>query len=464
MKLFTARLASCFMSLTFAQDISIESFAPGLSNPVNFKHAGDDRLFVTERRGTITVINADGSVNAFSFLNIDDRVTNSGSEQGLLAMAFHPNYTSNGFFYINYIDHNEDTVISRFTRSSINVADPNSGVILLNIVQPFVKHNGGNMHFRPDGYMYITLGDGGAVGDPENRAQSLNTLLVKIFRIDVDATEMGSYDIPLDNPFFGDTAALGEMWAYKLRNTGNFYFDRTTGDLWSADVGDSQIEEINKVDAPSTDGENYGWKCFEGNSTFVSQTSCSTITHKAPVTQYTHSSTGECSITRDYVYRIPIQTTLQGLYFFVDSCNDSIGFAEGATPRNYDISFIENYSEFSISAFGEDINGELYRPSLFQGSLFKLKDVDLRVQDQSVTKRNMFPNPVKDVLTFDAVSTSNQIESITIHDTQGELIATHSNFEEQLITIPTTSLTTRFHIVEISNSKGDRSIRKLIVK
>jgi hypothetical protein len=164
------------------------------------------------------------------------------------------------------------------------------------------------------------------------------------------------------------------------------------------------------------------------------------------------------------VYRIPIQTTLQGIYFFADSCNDSIGFAEEATPGNYDISFIENHSEFSISAFRKDINGELYRPSLFQGSLFKLKDVDLRVQDQSVTKRNMFPNPVKDVLTFDAVSTSNQIESITIHDTQGELIATHSNFEEQLITIPTTSLTTRFHIVEISNSKGDRSIRKLIVK
>ena len=469
MKKITFLLACCFVSLTFAQEISLESFVTGLSSPVNVKHAGDDRLFVVERDGRIKVINADGSVNSTNFLDIDGRVTDFGGEQGLLAMAFHPNYTSNGFFYVNYIDNNEDTVISRFTRSSTGIADPNSEVIMLNVSQPFGNHNGGDLHFGPDGYLYISLGDGGSGGDPGNRAQSLNTLLGKMLRIDVDVTPGQitagtTYLIPSDNPFVSNSAALDEIWAYGLRNTWKFSFDRSTGDLWTADVGQNQIEEINKVEASSTGGENYGWKCFEGTSTFSSQSGCSTITHETPVAQYTHGSTGGCSITGGYVYRGSIQTSLQGLYVFADFCSDDIGVVEETTPDNYEISFIENLSGLGISAFGEDVNGELYVVSLFQGSISKIVQDNLSVEDQSINDIKMYPNPAKNNLTFDLLNTSNQVESITIHDVQGKLMATYSSFEEQLITISTEMLSTGLYLIEIKDSKGKRNIRKLIIE
>ncbi|TXE17426.1 T9SS type A sorting domain-containing protein [Psychroserpens burtonensis] len=464
MKKITFLITCCFVSLTFAQDISLEPFATGLSNPVNIKHAGDDRLFVAERDGRIKVMNTDGSINPTNFLDIDGRVTDFGGEQGLLAMAFHPNYASNGYFYVNYIDNNGDTVIARFTRSSADIADPNSEVVLLSVVQPFGNHNGGDMHFGPEGYLYISLGDGGAADDPGNRAQSLNTLLGKMLRIDVDATDMGNYGIPADNPFVGNSAALNEIWSYGLRNTWKFSFDKTTGDLWTADVGQNQIEEINKALASSTGGENYGWKCFEGNSIFSSQTSCNTITHEAPVAQYTHSSTGGCSITGGYVYRGTTKITLQGLYFFADFCSDDIGYVQETTPGNYDISFIEDLSGLGISAFGEDFDGELYVVSLFQGAIFKLNEVDLSIDNQSISNIKMYPNPAKTILTFASSNASNQIESITIHDTQGQLIVSHSNFEKHLITIPTEFLTIGVYIVQISNKRGDRSVRKLIVE
>lgn len=457
------------MSLTFAQDISLESFVTGLSSPVNVKHAGDDRLFVVERDGRIKVINADGSVNSTNFLDIDNLVTDFGGEQGLLATAFHPNYATNGFFYVNYIDNNENTVISRFTRSAVGIADPNSEVVLLNVVQPFGNHNGGDLHFGPDGYLYISLGDGGSGGDPGNRAQSLGTLLGKMLRIDVDVTPEQitagtTYLIPADNPFVGVSTALDEIWSYGLRNTWKFSFDRTTGDLWTADVGQNEIEEINKVDASSTGGENYGWKCFEGTTIFSNQTGCDTITHETPVAQYDHSSTGGCSITGGYVYRGTTQTTLEGLYFFADFCSDNIGYVKEVSLGNYDLSFVEDLSGLGFSAFGEDVNGELYIVSLYQGAIFKINEEILNVEEQSLGDIKMFPNPANNQLTFDSTNTSNQIESITIYDVQGKIMASHSNFEEPLIIISTEMLAIGLYVVEIKNSKGNRSIRKLIIE
>ncbi|WP_040279950.1 PQQ-dependent sugar dehydrogenase [Psychroserpens damuponensis] len=469
MKNITCLLACCMMSLTFAQDISLESFATGLSSPVNIKHAGDDRLFAAERAGTIKIINTDGSLNTTNFLDIDNLVTDLGGEQGLLAMAFHPNYATNGFFYVNYIDNNQNTVISRFTRSSFGIADPNSKVILLNILQPFSNHNGGDLHFGPDGYLYISLGDGGSGGDPDNRAQNLNTLLGKMLRIDVNVTPAEiaagtTYLIPADNPFISDSAALDEIWAYGLRNTWKFSFDRSTGDLWTADVGQNFIEEINKVDASSTGGENYGWKCFEGTSIFSSQAGCDTINHETPVAEYSHGSTGGCSITGGYVYRGTNQSTLDGLYFFADFCNDDIGYVEEVSPGNYDLTFVEDLSGLGLSAFGEDVNGELYIVSLFQGTVFKINEDNLSVDNHSTSAIKMYPNPANTLLNFNTLDTTNQIESIAIHDVQGKLIARHSNFEEQLITISTEMLTTGLYIVDIRNSNGDKSIRTLIIK
>ena len=250
-------MLSLFSLIGFAQDIELEVFATGFSSPVNVKHAGDDRLFVVERAGVIKILNADGTVNSAPFLDINSRVINSGGEQGLLALAFHPNYTANGFFYVNYINNSGDTVISRFTRSSENAADPNSEVLLLTISQPFSNHNGGDMHFGPnDGYLYISTGDGGSAGDPVNYGQNTSSLLGKMLRIDVDGTSEGNYGIPNDNPFVGNGAVLDEIWAIGLRNPWKWSFDRSNGDMWIADVGQSNKEEINRVPASSTGGEN----------------------------------------------------------------------------------------------------------------------------------------------------------------------------------------------------------------
>ncbi|WP_047546960.1 PQQ-dependent sugar dehydrogenase [Psychroserpens sp. Hel_I_66] len=464
MKKITFFIACCLFSIINAQEISLEIFATGFSSPVNVKHAGDDRLFVVERGGIIKVLNGDGTVNTTPFLDIDDRVTDFGGEQGLLAMAFHPDFANNGFFYVNYIDNSQNTVISRFTRSSIDTADPSSELVLITVTQPFSNHNGGDLHFGQDSYLYISLGDGGSGGDPGNRAQSLNTLLGKMLRIDVDATDAGNYGIPADNPFITDSAALNEIWAYGLRNPFKFSFDRTTGDLWIADVGQNLIEEVNKVDANSNGGENYGWKCFEGNSVFLNSTECSAITHQPPVAQYTHSSTGGCSITGGYVYRGSTQTNLQGLYFFADYCNDNIGVVEETSTDNYQLSFIEELSGIGISAFAEDVNGELYVVSLFQGTISRIVEDVLTIEETSINDIKMFPNPAKNNVTFDLLTSSNQLESIVILDIQGKIIQSQSSFDKQLTTISTQFLNSGLYIVEINNNKGDKSIRKLIVQ
>ncbi|MCB0428039.1 MAG: PQQ-dependent sugar dehydrogenase, partial [Mangrovimonas sp.] len=217
-------------------DIDIVEFANSFVSPVSIKNAGDDRLFVVEKRGWIKIVNTDGSVNATPFLNIDNLVIDTGSERGLLGLAFHPNYASNGYFYVNYINNSGNTVISRFSRnvSDPNLANPNSETILMTINQPFSNHNGGDLEFGPDGYLYIGTGDGGSGGDPNGNGQNLNSLLGKMLRIDVDS---GSpYSIPSDNPYVSDANpnTLAEIWAYGLRNPWRFSFDSTTGDLWIA--------------------------------------------------------------------------------------------------------------------------------------------------------------------------------------------------------------------------------------
>jgi len=471
MKTFTLFLACLIMSFANAQDITLELYASGFSNPVNIKHAGDDRLFVVERGGVIKIVNSDGSVNATPFLDIDPRVTNNGGEQGLLALAFHPDYVTNGFFYVNYIDNDGDTVISRFTRSTFTTADENSEVVLLNISQPFGNHNGGDMHFSPnDGYLYISTGDGGAGGDPGNRAQNQTLLLGKMLRIDVDVTQAQidagtTYLIPSDNPFVSDSAVLDEIWANGLRNPFKFSFDSANGDMWIADVGQSNREEISRVPGTSTGGENYGWKCFEGTSTFSTVTGCSTITHTPPVVEYNYGgSPFRCAITGGYRYRGSMQTGLQGLYFFADYCSDEIGYVEETSTDNFSLTFFGVSSPGAYSAFGEDVNNELFVAGLFNGGIYRIVDANLSVGDTSINSVKMYPNPAKNNLTFDVLESSNQLSSINIHDIQGKLIQSHSDFNSQLITISTKSLNSGVYIVEILNTNGNKSIRKLIVE
>ncbi|WP_439152644.1 PQQ-dependent sugar dehydrogenase, partial [Winogradskyella sp.] len=305
----TTAIIICLLitALLNAQDLDLAVFAQNLINPVNIKHAGDTNLYVAEQDGFIKVIDENGNVLPTPFLDIDDRVYDVaffGDERGLLGLAFHPDYTNNGYFFVNYINNLGNTVISRFERDTNNpdVAIPGSEEIILTFTQPAYNHNGGDMHFGADGYLYIGSGDGGFSGDPSNNAQNLNTFLGKILRIDVDNVILpDTYSIPPDNPFISDANALDEIWAYGIRNPWKFSFDSITNDMWIADVGQNAFEEMNLATS-SESGINYGWRCYEGNAPFNIASCPGNPTLKSPVAVYTHA-TGRCSVTGGYRYR-----------------------------------------------------------------------------------------------------------------------------------------------------------------
>ncbi len=452
-------------AFSFSQDIELETFATGFSSPVNVKHAGDDRLFVVERAGVIKILNSNGNTNTTPYLDINSLVINTGGEQGLLAMAFHPNYSVNGFFYVNYINNSGDTVISRFTRNGVDTADSGSEVILMTISQPFINHNGGDMHFGPnDGYLYISTGDGGNAGDPGDRAQNLTLLLGKMLRIDVDGTSNGNYGIPPDNPFVTNSAALDEIWSYGLRNPWRFSFDRSNGELWIADVGQSSREEINRVSATSPGGENYGWRCYEGNSTF-NTTSCPAMnTLTFPVAEYTYGgSPFKCSITGGYRYRGTQQSSLNGLYFFADYCSDEIGVVRETSPDVFQLTIEDRFIGEGFSAFAEDINGELYTVGLDSGAISRIVDVLLSVEEETFKSVKMYPNPSDYILNFDATGSSIQINSIAFYNILGKNIKTVSGFTNQNISISTKNMASGIYLVEISDVNGNKDTRKLVV-
>ena len=336
-------------------DLVFERVVGGLALPVNITNAGDGsgRLFVNEQAGRI-VIHDGEDILATPFLDIRGRVLCCG-ERGLLGLAFHPNYEENGRFFVNYINGFGDTVISEFLVSADpNVALPGSGTVLLKISQPFGNHNGGQLQFGPDGFLYIATGDGGSGGDPGDRGQSLFTLLGKILRIDVDSG--APFAIPPSNPFVGQPA-LREIWAYGLRNPWRFSFDRETGDLFIGDVGQNTVEEIDFQRAGSPGGENYGWRRMEGTRCFRPAGGCNDGSLVLPIIDYSRDSGGG-SVTGGYRYRGVSFPGLEGIYFYADfvtraffaaTQNNGVWIPMGPRPTS-----------FSISTFGEDEAGEVY--------------------------------------------------------------------------------------------------------
>jgi glucose/arabinose dehydrogenase len=353
--------------------LEFQEIASGFSSPVFLTHApGDfDRLFIVERGGTIRIIK-NGTTLASPFLDISSLVQ-SGNEQGLLGLAFHPDFPDSSYIYVNYTRPGGDTRVARFTvTANPDVADPGSLSTVLDVVQPFSNHNGGMLAFGPDDYLYLGMGDGGSAGDPEENAQSDTTLLGKMLRIDVNTVP---YAVPGSNPYVGDAGILDEIWAFGVRNPWRWAFDRTTGDLWMADVGQGQLEEINYQAVTSTGGENYGWDIMEGTDCYEPSVGCDQTGLVMPLYEYSHSA-GRCSITGGYVYRGCAIPDLDGWYFYGDYCTGEVwriirlasGLYQGPEP-------IETISSFQLSSFGEDAYGELYLVELNTGIIRKLVHV-----------------------------------------------------------------------------------------
>lgn len=378
MKNILFQLCFCFFSISLlGQTIELEEIASGFDSPVDIANAGDDRLFIVERSGRIKIIDGSGAILATPFLDIDNIVHNAGfqSEQGLLGLAFHPDYITNGYFFLNYIDNEDSTVIARYSRdaSNPNLADPNSEVILMTIHQNYNNHNGGCIKFGPDGYLYIGMGDEGSSNDPMNNSQNPQSLHGKMLRIDVSNN---SYTIPTDNPFITDPNTLNEIWALGLRNPWRFSFDRATGDLWIGDVGQGAWEEINYQPSSSTGGENYGWRCYEGNHVNgqVSQVDCeNSDQYDAPVYEIMHpGGFGEvCSITGGFVYRGSEYPSLVGKYICADFCSGEFFTVEPDGGGGWIGQEVADFN-YPITTFGEDVNGELYCASL-SGEIYKVK-------------------------------------------------------------------------------------------
>ncbi len=356
-----------------APQIQLTPIVSGIDSPLAITHAGDGsgRLFITLQIGRILIYDGQQVLPA-PFLDIGSLIT-AEAERGLLSLAFHPDYVSNGFLYVNYTDLNGDTVVARYTVSADpDVVDPASAVILLNIPQPFANHNGGQLQFGPDGYLYIGMGDGGGGGDPSDNAQSLNSLLGKMLRIDVNAGP--PYGIPPDNPFIGDPAALPEIWALGLRNPWRFSFDRLTGDLWIADVGQDDLEEVNVQAGSSAGGENYGWRRMEGTNCFNPAAGCNDGSLTLPILQYDHSL--GCSISGGYRYRGQDHPGLAGIYFYGDFCTGRIWGASSDAAGSWTAAELLD-TDLRISAFGEDEAGEIYVAYLSSnaGAVFRIGEV-----------------------------------------------------------------------------------------
>ena len=366
-------------------NLSLVPFASGFTGPLGVIGADDGRIFVLEQAGVIKIVQPNGTVLTTPFLDIQSRVDSSSNEEGLLGMALDPDFANNGYFYLNYInsDPGRHSRISRFNLTGPNVANPGSEEILLTIDQPNSNHNAGHILFGPDGYLYIPMGDGGGSGDSGNLAQNPANMLGKIIRIDVsqaaDETAecwgdgTGNYAVPISNPFVAAVdGSCDEIWAIGVRNPWQSSFDRATGDFYIGDVGQNAWEEINFQPAASTGGENYGWRCYEGNHPFNTGGCASADNYNFPIFEYPHPQ--GCSVTGGYVYRGSQFPDMIGHYIFTDYCQgvfwDLVPDGSGGWTSNEH----SNLAAFGYSAFGESSDGELYVANIGDGILYHLQE------------------------------------------------------------------------------------------
>jgi len=415
---------------SIAQDLRIEVI-PGFQfiEPVDIVTtymSDDSRVFVLEKPGSIYIVDDPDAESPSKletpFLEIKNQV-DDGFEGGLLGLAFHPNYQSNGFFFLHYTVQLAGTFYTRISRWSVssdnpNLADVNSEEIVIEIAQPFKNHNGGDIAFGPDGMLYIPLGDGGGAGDPLESGQNRTSLLGKVLRIDVNELP---YSIPSDNPFVNDDFTLDEIWSLGWRNPWKVSFDRETGDFWAADVGQNLIEELDFEPAGDLGGKNYGWNCFEGLSDYDPSLCPDGIDHTEPIFWYDQSQ-GWKSITGGHVYRGTRHTDLIGKYIFTDYEDSRVFWLTERLPsgdfstKRYDFTGAGLPSK--VATFGESSKGELYFATLINGQLWRVStDVVNNSKATEVSAFTIAPNPVQDFLMIDAEEKG--IEKSRIYDLSG---------------------------------------------
>jgi glucose/arabinose dehydrogenase len=364
-----AAVGSAAPSVAEWPQISLVKRFSGLTQPVHITHAGDGsgRLFFVEQPGRIRVSRG-GTLLPVPFLEIVSRVSCCG-ERGLLSVAFPSGYGSKRYFYVDYTDTAGNTVISRFRLGAdLDAADPGSEQIVLTIAQPYSNHNGGQLAFGLDGYLYVGMGDGGSGGDPQNNAQSPTSLLGKILRIDVESGA-APYAVPVSNPFAGRAGYRGEIWALGLRNPWRFSFDRRTGDLFIGDVGQNRYEEVDFQPAGDPGGENYGWRIMEAGHCY-DPNPCDQTGLLQPVFEYDHSQ--RCSVTGGFVYRGSLYPRMQGVYFFADYCSGRLWGLRRDGGSWQSTQLLD--SPYTVSTFGEDEAGNVYLADYGRGDVYQVTD------------------------------------------------------------------------------------------
>ena len=361
------------MSNLLLQGLSAPSEVTAIVDP------GDGRLFVAIKDGRILIINHDGVIEDQLLLDIRDRVFASGFEVGLLGLAVHPDYESNGYIYVYFnrmIDGKLVSDLARFEVSSSGTADPQSEQNLLRLHEPYHIHQAGALQFGPnDGYLYVATGDGGTPFDQAGFSQSLKSLHGKILRIDIN--QGSPYAIPADNPFVDDSKALGEIWAYGLRNPWRFSFDSKTGDLYIGDVGDAHWEEIDLISAGTGGGQNFGWPCYEGQEFFVPEVCNSHQQYTMPIFTYAHEQDiKHCSITGGFVYHGSQLPELEGQYLFADLCAGSIWALSQNGLNGWESKRWTHFTQ-NWSTIGERSDGELFLGTIDTNEIYKLTRVGI---------------------------------------------------------------------------------------
>jgi glucose/arabinose dehydrogenase len=414
--------------------LRLQDFSEGYDQPIGIENAGDSRLFIVEQGGKIWICDTTGKKSDSPFLNISDRVTHGGFEQGLLGLAFDPNYSVNGYFYVNYTNDDGNTRVSRFSVKPNNPdkADKNSEVVLIKQHQPFINHNGGCMRFS-EGYLYVSFGDGGDAADPFNNAQNPGTLLGKIIRIDVTHGSNGkNYAIPPTNPFVAMSGYRPEIWATGLRNPWRFSFDDLNDNMWVADVGQDEWEEINFQPA-GEGGLNYGWSCWEGAHFFKNNCNANNTPPTFPIAEYEHIVSPGCggTVIGGFVYRGSQFPKMYGKYIYTDYCTGIIRTVykdHGVWVNRY----LTTEEPLEYTAFGEDINGELYLSDIGDGEIYKVVDssaISPRISSgnsftavQNGDNISLYPNPNTGLFTVQITAPQKESYLVTISNQLGQEI------------------------------------------